>query len=109
MSVFSITVSVVSDRSLLTIFPSFNSVSLGSFFGVGAAPGSGTVAVTLNDPVTVLEKQSDDNNKKNIINSNLIFYFLLNRTGVNRLEDRARPIESLSLPYSTNRFNIFSL
>jgi len=47
-------------------------VSLGSFFGVGAAPGSGTVAVTLNDPVTVLEKQSDDNNKKNIINSNLI-------------------------------------
>ena len=49
-------------------------MSLGSFFGVGAAPGSGTVAVTLNDPVTVLEKQSDDNNKKNIITSNLIRY-----------------------------------
>jgi len=49
-------------------------VSLGSFFGVGAAPGSGTVAVTLNDPVTVLEKQSDDNNKKNIITSNLIHH-----------------------------------
>ncbi len=48
-------------------------MSLGSFFGVGAAPSSGTVAVTLNDPVTVLEKQSDDNNEKNIIiNSNLI-------------------------------------